>query len=263
MPLTKIKLKELRELTHRKYREEQKKFIVEGVRLVQEALDSDFKVLEAYYTADINDHPGGKTLLNRLKEKTGQVSMTTTREMELISETVSFQGVLAVLKQKQFAVETMLQKNSAPSIIVAFDGVSDPGNLGTMIRTCDWFGVNGLLVGTNSVELFNPKVVRSTMGGVFHLPIATGVDLLSTISKAKGMGYCVYVTDAKGETHFDRVQYQNKSLFVFGNEAWGVSDQVKGLADVRLSIRKYGAAESLNVGVACGVVLSTIHRLFS
>lgn len=263
MPLTKAKLKELRELTHRKYREEQKKFIVEGVRLVQEALDSDFKVFEAYYTADINDHPGGKALLNRLKEKTGQLSVTTTREMELISETVSFQGVLAVLKQKQFSVETMLHKNLAPSTIVAFDGVSDPGNLGTMIRTCDWFGVNGILIGTNSVELFNPKVVRSTMGGVFHLPIATGVDLLSTISKAKGMGYRVYVTDAKGETHFDRVQYQNKSIFVFGNEAWGVSDQVKELADVRLSIRKYGAAESLNVSVACGVVLSTIHRLLS
>ncbi len=261
MPLTKAKLKELRELTHRKYRDESRKFIVEGVRLVQEAIDSDFKVLEAYYTPDINDHQGGKTLLHRITEKTGQVTQTTAREMELISETVSFQGVLAVMKQKQFTVESVLTKSNSPSVVVAFDGVSDPGNLGTMIRTCDWFGIQSILLGTNSVELYNPKVVRSTMGGVFHLPIATGVDLLSTISKAKSMGYTVYVTDLNGETHFDRVQYQNKSLFVFGNEAWGVSDQVKELADIRLSIRRYGAAESLNVSVACGVVLSTIHRL--
>ncbi len=261
MPMTKGRLKDLRELTHKKYRDEQNKFIAEGVRLVQEAVDSDFKVLEAYYTPDIVDQPGGPALLARLKEKTTQLFETTNREMELISETVHFQGVLAVLKQKQFTPDTMLQSNHAPSVIVGFDGVSDPGNLGTMVRTCDWFGVNGVMLGRNSVELYNPKVVRSTMGGVFHLPIATGVDLLSTASAAKTMGYKVYVTDLRGETHFDRVTFENKSFIIFGNEAWGVSDQVRDLADVRVSIRRYGAAESLNVSVACGVVLSQLHRL--
>jgi TrmH family RNA methyltransferase len=112
------------------------------------------------------------------------------------------------------------------------------------------------------VELYNPKVVRATMGGIFHLPIATDVDLLSTISKARAMGFKVYVTDIHGETHFDRITYNSRSLIVFGNEAWGVSDQLKQLADVRLTIRRYGAAESLNVGVACGVVLSALHRLY-
>jgi len=261
MPLTKSKLKQLRELTHKKYRDEEKKFIVEGVRLVQEALDSDFKVLEAYYTHDINEQPGGKALLAKLREKTPELSPTTNREMELISETVSFQGILAVLQQKQFSLESMLNRNHAPSVVVAFDGVSDPGNLGTMVRTCDWFGVNGILLGKNSVELYNPKVVRSTMGGVFHLPIATEVDLLPTITKAKTMGYKVYVTDPAGETHFDRVGYEGKTLIVFGNEAWGVSDQLKQLGDYRVVIRRYGAGDSLNVSVACGVVLSAIHRL--
>ena len=262
MPPTKKKLKDLRELTHRKYRDQKKKFIIEGVRLVQEAVDSDFPVLEAYYTHDITDQPGGRALLSRLKEKTGELYQTSTREMELISETVSFQGVLAVVKQKQFPVDVILKANQAPGLVVALDGVSDPGNLGTMIRTCDWFGVTGILLGRNSVELYNPKVVRSTMGGVFHLPIAVGVDLLSTISKAKGMGYRIYVTDLKGESHFDRVRYQARSLIVFGNEAWGVSDQLKELADDRVSVRRYGAAESLNVSVACGVVLSAVHRLY-
>ncbi|MFN0157853.1 MAG: TrmH family RNA methyltransferase [Bacteroidota bacterium] len=263
MPLVKSRIKELRELTHKKYRDEQKKFIAEGVRLVQEAVDSDFKVLEAYYTPDIMEQPGGKALLSRLKDKTTQLFETTAREMELISETVSFQGVLAVLKQKQFSPETMLHKNGTQSILVGLDGVSDPGNLGTIVRTCDWFGVSGILVGRNSVELYNPKVIRSTMGGVFHLPIATGVDLLGMTSEAKALGYKVYVTDLQAETHFDHVQFENKSLIIFGNEAWGVSDQVRELADVRLSIRRYGAAESLNVSVACGVVLSRLHLLFT
>jgi len=262
MTLTKNRLKDLRELTHRRYRDEEKKFIVEGVRLVQEAVDSDFSVLEAYHTHDLTDQPGGRSLLSRLKEKTGQIYQTTAREMELISETVSFQGILAVVKQKEFSLETILNANNSPGLVVGLDGVSDPGNLGTMIRTCDWFGVTGILLGRNSVELYNPKVVRSTMGGVFHLPIAVNVDLLSTISKAKGMGYRIYVTDLKGETHFDRVRYQARSLIVFGNEAWGVSDQLKELADDRVSVRRYGAAESLNVSVACGVVLSAVHRLY-
>ncbi len=262
MSLSKIKLKKLRELTRRKYRDLDQKFIVEGVRLVQEAVDSDFAVLEAYYTDDISDQPGGKALLVRLKEKSCDLHQTTAREMDLISETVSFQGILAVLKQKHFPVESILSASHPSSLIVAFDGVSDPGNLGTMVRTCDWFGVNGIVVGRNSVELYNPKVVRSTMGGVFHLPIAVGVDLPTVISNAKKMGYKVYVTDVKSEVHFDRVQYQSKSLFVFGNEAWGVSDLLKQLADVRISIRRYGAAESLNVSVACGVVLSAVHHLY-
>lgn len=262
MSLTKNKLKELRELTHKKHRDEQGKFLVEGVRLVCEALHSDYKVLEAFYTADLSEQSGGEPLLQTLKKKTASVYQITNREMEILAETVTFQGVVAVVKQKKFSVDTILQRNGAQSILVAFDGVADPGNVGTMVRTCDWFGVDGILLGRNSVELYNPKVLRATMGGVFHLPIAEGVDLLSTVSNAKNLGYEVYVADPKGETHFDRVKYSTKSLLVFGNEAWGVSDQVKQLADAKICIRRYGAGESLNVGVACGVVLSALHRLY-
>ena len=263
MTLSKNKLKELRELTHKKHRDEQKKFIVEGIRLVQEAVDSDFSVLEAFFTKDLFDHPSGKTLLHSLKKKAHELHEISTREMDIISETVTFQGIVAVLQQREVAADSMLSQNSTPSVLVALDAVSDPGNLGSMIRTSDWFGVDGLLLGVNSVELYNPKVLRATMGGVFHLPIAEGVDLPLTISNAKELGYKVYVTDLEAETHFDKVTFDNKSLIVFGNEAWGVSDQVKELADVKLMIRRYGAAESLNVGVACGVVLSSLHRLIN
>ncbi|HET6273867.1 MAG TPA: RNA methyltransferase [Bacteroidota bacterium] len=262
MPLTKNKLKELRQLTSKKHRDESDQFIIEGVRLVQEAVQSDYTIQEAFYTRDLEESAGGTTLLQTLKKKTANLFPVTTREMEVISETVTFQGIVAVLRQKHFTIEMLLKKNSGQSRLVAFDSVSDPGNVGSMVRTCDWFGVDGVLLGGSSVDLYNPKVLRATMGGVFHLPIAEGVDLLSTLSRAKGMGYKVYVTDIRSETHFDRVKYEHKAIIVFGNEAWGVSDQVKDLADTRVSIRRYGAAESLNVSVACGVVLSGLHRLF-
>lgn len=261
MTIPKKKLKELRELTHKKYRDDRKQFIVEGVRFVQEAVDSDYHIIEAYHTKELALAPDGSRLLKRLREKTRNVMEVGAREMELISETVSFQGVLAVMEQKKFSVELLLKQENGSSVIVALDSVSDPGNLGTMLRTCDWFGVDGVLLGKNSVELYNPKVLRATMGGVFHVPIVEDVDLLSTITRARGMGYTVYATDVKGETHFDKVRYSNRCILVFGNEARGVSDQIRELADVRVFIRRYGLGDSLNVSVACGVVLSAMHRL--
>ncbi len=263
MPLTKAKLKSLRELTHKKYRDEQRKFLVEGLRFVHEAASSDFQILEAYYTADLEEQNSGRNLLQALRKKTRELHQISMREIEAISETVTVQGIVAVVEQKQFSAEAMLKCPDGQSTLVAFDGVSDPGNVGSMVRTCDWFGVNGILIGRNSVELYNPKVLRATMGGVFHLPIVDSVDLLSIISKAKSLCYKVYVTDLHGETHFDHVTFDSKSLIVFGNEAWGVSDQIKQLADVRLVIRRYGAGESLNVGVSCGIVLSHLHRLYT
>lgn len=262
MSLTKAKLKDLKELSHKKYRDEQKKFLVEGVRFVHEAASSDFQVLEAFYTEDVEKDPMGKSALHALKKKTAELHKVTAHDIDAITDTVTAQGIVAVLRQKEFSADSMLKCPDGQCTLVAFDGISDPGNVGSMVRTCDWFGVNGILIGRNSVELYNPKVLRATMGGVFHLPIADGVDLLSAMSKAKTLGYKIYVTDSHGETHFDHVTYESKSLIIFGNEAWGVSDQVKELADVRLVIRRYGAGESLNVGVSCGVVLSTLHRLY-
>lgn len=262
MPLTKAKLKELRGLSSRKHRDENAVFMVEGLRLIQEAVASDHTMVEAYYTSDILEHPSGQALIQKLKRKSAHTELIPARDMDAIAETVTTQGIIAVLAQKTWSAESVLQENSAQSIIVAVDSLADPGNLGSMVRTCDWFGVHGMLIGRNSVDLYNPKVLRSTMGGIFHLPVVENVDLLPALSKARAMGYRVYATDASGEAHFDRVRFAIKSVIVFGNEAWGVSDQIKQLADERIAIRRYGAAESLNVGVACGIVLSGVHRLY-
>ncbi len=262
MSLTKSKLKELKELSHKKYRDENKLFLVEGVRLVHEAVHSDFHMVAAYYTDEVEKDLHGKSLIQSLKHKADMMEKVNHRELETICHTEEPQGVVAVLRQKESNPDALLKCSDGQCTLVAFDGVADPGNVGSMVRTCDWFGVNGIMIGRNSVELYNPKVLRSTMGGLFHLPIADGVDLPTTLSKAKSLDYKIYVTDPNGETHYDHVTYESKSIIVFGNEAWGVSDQVRQLADTRLVIRRYGAGESLNVAVACGVVLSTLHRLY-
>lgn len=181
--------------------------------------------------------------------------------MDTVSDTVTAQGVIAVVRQEHPSLQTVVQDASPESVLVALDGVGDPGNLGSIIRTADWFGAQGVLVGRQSVDLYNPKVVRSTMGSLFHLPVVQDVDLLAALSHARESGYTIYGADVDGETHFDRVRFANKAVLVLGNEAWGMSDAVRALTDVRVTIRRYGSAESLNVGVACGILLSGVHRL--
>jgi TrmH family RNA methyltransferase len=261
MAITQADRKRLNQLQQKKFREEQGRILIEGSRLVREALTSRAEILEAYHTREFADSQAGRVLVEKLLGKAGQVHAVTSRELDSFTDTVHAQGIAAVVRYDAAQPEVFLRTPGRPGVLVAIDAVSDPGNLGSMIRTCDWFGVSGLVLGRNSVELLNPKVVRATMGSLFHLPIAAGADLLSFLSAAKECGFAIFVTDVHGEAHFDHVQYSDRSIIVFGNEAWGVSDQILQLADTRVTIRRYGSAESLNVGVACGVVLSAIHRL--
>jgi RNA methyltransferase, TrmH family len=262
MDLTKARIKAIKGLGRKKHRHEAGRFIVEGMRLVEEAADSDFDIIEVLYTSELLSHSSADGLMAKLHTRTDRVLQVSRHDLEAVADTVTAQGILAVLRQKEWPVDTLLDTDGSGSVIVAMDSISDPGNAGTIIRTCDYFGVSGILLGRNAVELYNPKVVRATMGGLFHMPIADDVDLPSALTYARTLGYRVYVTDLQGETHFDKINYDQKSLIVFGNEAWGVSDQLKDLADMRVMIRRYGSAESLNVSVACGVILSRIHKLF-
>jgi TrmH family RNA methyltransferase len=229
--------------------------------MLRDAVASDFEVLEAVYTPQTAEEPAAQPVLARLREKCHRVEQVTRKEMGMIADTVSPPGILAVLHQRRHTASGLIDRRNPARVIVALDGVADPGNVGSIVRTCDWFGADGVLLGRNSVDLYNPKVVRATMGGMFHLPIVDDVDLLPVISHARSLGYAVYITDAAGETHYDRVTFGGRSVIVFGNEARGVSDQIRAMADMRIAIRKYGAGESLNVAVACGIVLARLHPL--
>jgi TrmH family RNA methyltransferase len=261
MSITRAQLKHLRELARKKDREEADSFVVDGVRLVREALQSSFSVLEFFYTEEASAHPPVASLVELAHTRTVAVNRISARDMDTVSDTVTAQGVIAVVRQEHPSLQTVVQDASPESVLVALDGVGDPGNLGSIIRTADWFGAQGVLVGRQSVDLYNPKVVRSTMGSLFHLPVVQDVDLLAALSHARESGYTIYGADVDGETHFDRVRFANKAVLVLGNEAWGMSDAVRALTDVRVTIRRYGSAESLNVGVACGILLSGVHRL--
>ncbi len=260
VPLTKAKLRELRDLARKNHRESSGRFVVDGLRSVREAIESPFKVLEVFATQDLENTAAGQLLVTEARRRMVTMQRVTAREMEQISDTVTAQGVLAIVEQQHWSVETLLGTPATASLIVALDAVADPGNLGSVVRTCDWFGAQALILGLNSVDVHNPKVVRSTMGSLFHIPVLGDVDLPTFLLMAKARGYTVYAAAADGDVFTDRMTCAAKAVVVLGNEAWGVSDPVNTAADVRLAIRRYGAAESLNVGVACGILLAAIRQ---
>jgi TrmH family RNA methyltransferase len=260
MRLPQADLKRLKRLQQKKFRQEEGLAVIEGARLVSEALHSNAGVLELYYTPGFEATPAGGSLLEKRAKKAGRVLSVSDRDIAGFTETVHAQGIAAVVRYQTVRPARLFDNPDSPAILVAVDAIADPGNLGSIIRTCDWYGVSGLILGRNSVELLNPKVVRATMGSIFHLPVSVDADLRTVLLDARAAGFTTYATDVGGETQFDGVAYDSRSLIVFGNEAWGVSGEILRVADRRLTIRRFGSAESLNVGVACGIVLSAVRR---
>jgi len=236
-------------LKQKKYRRLDRMFIVEGERSVLEALRSDWEIEALLFTERI------RYSLNYSGFKYVAAYRISEQELSAISDTVSSQGVVAVVKEKQFPVENVWNNLAPHSILVGLDDVSDPGNVGTIIRTCDWFGAGAVLLGSSTVELYNQKVIRSTMGSLFHLPVIADVDMPSILKEARSRNFSVIVAVVEDGTPLSEFSPPRRSLLVFGNEAHGVSPPVKNFADFRVTIPKYGNAESLNVGVAVGIIM--------
>ena len=260
MSLTRNRIREIRALSQKKVRDELDLFVVEGLRLVRDAAESAFDIPEAFATAAFEASPGGEHLVGLLRARGTSCRQVTPRELSQFADTVNAQGVLAIVRRRNESAGEVIRRITIPALLVGLDGIADPGNLGSIVRTCDWFGAGGILLGRTSVDLYNPKVVRATMGGIFHVPVVTGLDLPLSALQAKEQGYTVYVTDPSADLFDADVRFPERSLIIFGNEAHGVSEDLSRAADARIAIRRYGAAESLNVGVACGILLSAHRR---
>jgi TrmH family RNA methyltransferase len=256
MALSKAKAKYLKSLQQKKFRDQETKFLVEGFRLISEAVASDFKVEMLLHTREFVGHPKHAALIQRCREKKIGIVEASAREFDSFTDTETSQGVAALVVQRQWRLQDARHVGEGPEVIVAFDSVSDPGNVGTMIRTADWFGVSAILLGQGGVELYNPKVVRSTMGSLFHLPILTNVKLAELLEELHGRGFVVIAADVQGKSSYDVIGRPEKTVIIFGNEAHGLSSEISGQIDYRAAIKRIGSAESLNVGVACGILLA-------
>ena len=254
--ISKTELKYFSSLLRKKFRDEEKKIIIEGKKIVEEALSSNYFCEIIFVTNDFYEQ--NSDFIKTLTKKNHRVEIIRDQDFIKISETVTPQGIAAVLKQP---FDKKLNEKNLSTFIIYFENISDPGNLGTIIRTCDWFGINTLLLSENTVELYNPKVIRSSMGSVFHLNTFRHVKL-SEIEKLKSKGYKFICSDLDG-TDIYSFHLPKKSILFFCNESYGPSSELLSLVDEKITIPRKGKAESLNVASASAIIISEIARKIS
>jgi len=253
--MTKSELKSLKQLHLKKYREEQKFFLIEGKRSVVEAIKRKSDIDLILICNELAEKE--KELVQQIKENSIRFEIISYNEIQRISDVENSQGIIAKVKFLNYDESLIFDKGNEKKRIIFLENISDPGNLGAIIRTADWFGIDSVIICKDSVDIYNPKVVRSTMGSIFHIPIFVFDDVEKTIKKLKENKYTIYVADLKGE-NYHKVSYSNKSVIVFGNEAHGISDTIKKYADKLITIQGKGKAESLNVAVSVGIIISQI-----
>lgn len=235
-------------------RRKTKKFVAEGIKMVLEAINFD-KLDKLYVSESAFDRTA-----QRLGDKLERIPYEVVADnvFKQISDTVTPQGVLATVNMPEYDVKEILSDERKAWVLL--DDLRDPGNLGTIIRTSEGAGMSGVIMSKESVDLFNPKVVRSTMGAIFRVKFCYVESLIDIIEEIKKSGYDVYATAMEGSEVYDYVDYTKGSAFIIGNEANGVSDAVFEKASKRIRIPMEGKLESLNAAVSAAIIMYEMAR---
>lgn len=242
-------IKYIKKLKEKKYREETNCYIIEGIKLVKEAIEENAKIKYILICEDCDD--AVKLEQNLLYDIAKNNCLYVTKKLFLsISDVTTPQGVLTVIEKKKGTE----QIDYNDDIIVALDGIQDPGNLGTILRTVDSANLKQIILSKNSADPYNPKVVRSTMGAIFRVNIIEAENLAEILKEIKKHNFDVVVTSLETEESIYNLEYKNK-IIVIGNEANGVSKEIQEIADKKVKIPMLGKTESLNASVATGIMV--------
>ena len=241
-------VKNIKKLKEKKYRDEENKFIVEGIKMVKEAIIENAIIDKIVVCEDcVNDGTIEKELLYEIAKF--DCIYVSEKVFSSITDVSNPQGILAVINKKN--EETISYDED---VILVLDGIQDPGNLGTIIRTLDSVNLKQIVLSENTADPYNPKVVRSTMGAIYRVNIVRSKNIIETLKEMKKNKYQVAVTALDTDKSIYDVDF-SKKVIVIGNEANGVSKEVQDLADVKMIIPMLGKTESLNAAVATGVIL--------
>lgn len=257
--LSKAKLSYFRKFLQKKMRVNEGLFLIEGWHLLDEAMKSGVRLEALVFDESARRDDVEDALLDEAILACGEVFEASANQMSQISDTKTSQGVAALVGTVGVSLEAFLEvlPNEGPLRLVALDGVADPGNCGAIIRACDWFGIDGVLLGAGSSELENGKTARATMGGLFHLPVAVGVDLPTAFEALCEAGVSCVTTELNGARSLEGFEFPERATLVIGNEARGVSKEISKLADERVFVPSFGKGESLNAAAATAVFLAS------
>jgi RNA methyltransferase, TrmH family len=246
------RLRSVRRLVQRKARLESGLFLAEGPQAVREALAYG-RVRELFVREDGVGSDRIAALVQAAGASRVAAYATSAAELDRLTDTVHSQGVVAVCEWSEGELPPQ------PQLVVVCAQIRDPGNAGTVIRCGDAFGADAVVLTGDSVEVTNPKVVRASVGSIFHLPVLTGADLVTTLDDLRGRGLQVLAADGGGSDRLDELAAEGAlarpTAWVMGNEAWGLPPEHARLADRRVGVPIWGRAESLNLATAAAVCL--------
>lgn len=236
--------KEIKKLKEKKHRIKSNKYLIEGLRFVEEAIKSKVSIDSIIFTESFKEK--NPELFLKINENIKLIQMNEALLKQLCS-TENPQGIVGVINMQN-------KELKSGELVVLVDKVQDPGNMGTIIRTAHAAGAAGIVMTKGTVDIYNDKTLRSTMGSIFYIPIVED-DSLDFVKSLKKEGYKLVVSSLQGKNNFFEENLQGKVIIAVGNEGNGVSDEVYDIADIKVKIPMPGEAESLNVAVATSIMI--------
>jgi TrmH family RNA methyltransferase len=262
-----------------KLRKEEKQFVVEGIKMVSEApkdrlvkvyISETFKADNEEFLKKMNYEAVGKDVLEIVSDNV----------FVRMSDTQTPQGIMAVVKMSDVCIEDMFEKDNYTDskddgadkvedntvdakkqpLLLILENLQDPGNLGTIVRMAEGAGVTGIIMSSNTVDIYNPKTIRSTMGSLYRVPVIYVDDICKAVDECKEKGVKVYAAHLKGTDNYNQKDYAQPTAFMIGNEGNGLSDRLTQKADELVRIPMQGKVESLNAAIACTILTYEVVR---
>lgn len=255
-----VQIKNAASLKQKKFRDKTNLFLIEGIRLIETALASNAQINECFYLPAVLENERGAALINNLAQTKCFLHEVTPAVFNKLADTDTPQGIIAcVYKTNQTLANLTIKENST---FIVLDQLQDPGNTGTIIRTADASGIDGIISLKGTVDIYSPKVARATMGSLFHLPIIdkiTPLELNEFLQK-NNIALLATVLSNTAAACFAVDYTKTSTAIAFGNEGAGVSEQIQLTANKHIYIPMYGKSESLNASCAAAMIMYEIMR---
>lgn len=235
-----------------KFRNEKKLFVVEGSKIfVELSLD----IINTIYVSETYFENAPLEIKDKIKSK--KYYLISDKVFKVLSDTINPQGILAICRQNEFVLSDIIEKSFS---LILLENLQDPGNLGTIFRTAEAANIDAIILDKQSVDIYNPKLVRSAMGAISRLKYLYVDDLKEVVKILQKDNFKIYAAHLFGKKYYDKYTYPEKTAFLIGNESKGLSDDIANLADDLVKIPIYNKAESLNAAIATGVLIYELDR---
>lgn len=236
-----------------KARNEAKLFVVEGVRMVSELPKERTEKL--YVSESFLKNPENEAFLKEYP----RYEAVTDSVFAAMSDTQTPQGILALIRQYEYGIDDVLKADGKAHLMI-LENLQDPGNLGTILRAGEGAGITGLIMSRDTVDIYNPKVIRSTMGSVFRVPFFYTNDMFQTVRELKDRGIRLFAAHLGGKNNYEQEDYKGDIGFLIGNEGNGLTDELSDMADTWVKIPMAGNVESLNAAIAASILMFETAR---